>query len=48
MDREAGLGLGCNWRKMRFTWGRKTIEDYINVLGITRGAKQEVLGPRSE
>jgi hypothetical protein len=34
--------------QMRLTWSRKTIGDSSDVLGITRGAKEEGLGPRRE
>ena len=33
---------------MRLAWGRKTIENPSNVLGITRWANQEIVGPISE
>jgi hypothetical protein len=34
--------------QMGLAWCRKTIGNSINVLGITKGAKQEVVGPRSQ
>jgi hypothetical protein len=48
---DGGRGSRKNLKRrwqMRLSWGRNTIENSSNVLGVTRGAKPEILGSRSK